>query len=70
MMRESLYTASYMGLFPVLRDFLEQRTPLGGVPGAPLVVGGITAGLLGATATHPADTIKTRMQVGRVGWGE
>ncbi|GAB4822202.1 hypothetical protein N2152v2_009248 [Parachlorella kessleri] len=60
--RESLYTASYLGIFPVLRDFVDQQTPVGGVPGGPLVVAGISAGLLGATATHPADTIKTRMQ--------
>lgn len=62
--RESLYTAAYLGLFPALKDYLQHSTPAGSVPGAPLVVGGIVAGMLGTTLTHPFDTCKTRMQVG------
>lgn len=60
LVRESIYTAAYLGLMPVLRGALEGT---GGLPdGAPLLISGISAGVIGATASHPADTIKTRMQ--------
>lgn len=63
LMRESLYTAAYLGLMPVLRGALESSELAGALPeSAPLLVAGITAGVVGATASHPADTVKTRMQ--------
>jgi hypothetical protein len=63
--RGSLYTASYMAALPSMKDYLQHHTAVGGVPGAPLVAAGICAGFLGTLATHPIDTIKTRMQVER-----
>jgi len=62
-MRESLYTGAYLGLMPVLRGALEAYNTDGAMPDSmPLLVAGLTAGVVGATASHPADTIKTRMQ--------
>lgn len=61
-MRESLYSAGYLGVCPMLREYLQNETSLGSTPGAPLVVSGAAAGLLATVCTQPADTIKTRMQ--------
>ena len=61
--RSALYTASYMAALPSLKDYLQQHTALGSVPGAPLVASGICAGFFGTLTTQPVDTIKTRMQV-------
>ncbi|GAB4817787.1 hypothetical protein N2152v2_004833 [Parachlorella kessleri] len=60
--RGALYTASYMAALPSLKDYLQQHTVLGSVPGAPLVASGICAGFFGTLTTQPVDTIKTRMQ--------
>lgn len=70
MARGSLYAASYLTALPALKDHLQQHTGLGGIPGAALVAAGMAAGLLGTLVTQPADTIKTRMQVGLrpAGW--
>lgn len=61
-MRESLYTAGYLGLMPMLRARLEKVESVNAMPGGPLIVSGIVAGLLATVSTQPADTIKTRMQ--------
>ena len=60
--RESLYAAGYLGVMPLLRDKLEEIPSVQSIPGGPLVVSGIAAGLLATVTTQPADTIKTRMQ--------
>lgn len=64
-LRESLYASGYLAVAPMLREVLAEQPALAGVPGGPLVVSGIAAGLLATVCTQPADTIKTRMQVGR-----
>ena len=62
--RDGLYTAGYLGVCPVLHDYLKQLAIFENKPqGVSFVAAGITAGLAGAIVTHPADTIKTRMQV-------
>ena len=53
-----------MSLLPLVKRHLEQHTALGEIPHAPVVAAGVVAGVLGSLCTHPADTIKTRMQVG------
>ncbi|PSC69614.1 Mitochondrial Carrier (MC) Family [Micractinium conductrix] len=60
--RESLYACGYLAVAPLLRKKLAEQEAIAAVPGAPLVLSGITAGLLATVATQPADTIKTRMQ--------
>lgn len=47
---------------PLMRERLEQIPSVQSIPGGPLVVSGIAAGLLATVTTQPADTIKTRMQ--------
>lgn len=66
MMRESLYAAGYLGVAPLLREALEQQPGVRSMPGGPLILSGISAGLLATVTTQPADTIKTRMQVGHL----
>lgn len=61
-MRESLYTAGYLGLMPMLRARLESVQSVNALPGGPLLISGLAAGLLATVSTQPADTIKTRMQ--------
>jgi Mitochondrial carrier protein len=61
-MRESLYAAGYLGVMPLLRSTLQEVTVVNDVPGGPLILSGIAAGLLATVSTQPADTIKTRMQ--------
>lgn len=63
-LRESLYASGYLAVAPMLRDVLAEQPALANVPGGPLVVSGIAAGLLATVVTQPPDTIKTRMQVG------
>lgn len=63
MVRESLYAAGYLGVAPLLREALEEQPAVRSMPGGPLILSGVTAGLLATVTTHPADTIKTRMQV-------
>lgn len=62
--RDGLYTAGYLGVCPVLQGHLAQMSTFKDAPGGvTFVVAGIISGLSAATVTHPADTIKTRMQV-------
>ena len=60
--RETLYAAGYLGLFPVLKAHLDENYSHAMSPGARLAVAGITGGFFGAIASHPFDTIKTKMQ--------
>ena len=65
--RSAVYTASYMILLPLVKEYLEQTAWAAHVAGGPLLVAGVTAGVVGSVLTHPMDTVKTRMQVGDVG---
>ena len=58
--REGLYTAGYLGIGPVLTDYLQKES--GYSPYASKAVGAIIAGVVGSTLSHPMDTIKTCMQ--------
>jgi hypothetical protein len=60
--RETLYAAGYLGVVPVLRASFEKIPSVNDVPGGPVVLSGLAAGVLATVTTHPADTIKTRMQ--------
>ena len=65
MLRDSLYTAGYLGVCPVLNDWLQKQPWIQEYPSStPLLLSGITGGLFAAIASQPADTAKTRMQVG------
>ena len=62
--RESLYVGGYLGVMPVLRDTFAAQPAFRQLPdGSATVAAGVSAGLLAAVASQPADTIKTRMQV-------
>lgn len=61
-MRESLYASCYLGLMPLMQARLQAMPSVNDLPGGPLVVSGLAAGLLATVSTQPADTIKTRMQ--------
>jgi hypothetical protein len=61
-MRESLYASGYLAVAPMLRGVLQQQPAVANLPGGPLILSGIAAGLLATVCTQPADTIKTRMQ--------
>ena len=59
--RESIYTAGYLGLGPVLTNKIkEARSDLGDVTSS--VLGAMLAGTFAAGVTHPIDTSKTLMQ--------
>lgn len=60
--RESLYACGYLAVAPMLREVLQEQPAVAKLPGGPLVLSGIAAGLLATVCTQPADTIKTRMQ--------
>ena len=61
--RESIYTGSYLGLCPVLQGYIAGTSwARQGPPGTALVVSGISAGLFASVVTQPIDTAKTRMQ--------
>jgi hypothetical protein len=61
-MRESLYASCYLGLMPLMQARLQAIPSVNDLPGGPLVVSGLVAGVLATVTTQPADTIKTRMQ--------
>lgn len=63
-LRESLYASGYLAVAPLLREALQQQAVVADLPGGPLIVSGVAAGLLATVCTQPADTIKTRMQAG------
>lgn len=59
--REGIFCASYMGISPFVKKRLQEERPdLSDT--AALAASSIFAGCLGASLSHPADTIKTRLQ--------
>eukprot|EP01060_Flectonema_neradi_P030631 TRINITY_DN449_c10_g1_i1.p1 TRINITY_DN449_c10_g1~~TRINITY_DN449_c10_g1_i1.p1 ORF type:complete len:281 (+),score=52.26 TRINITY_DN449_c10_g1_i1:37-843(+) len=58
--REGLYTAGYLGIGPVLTDYLQKESGLSAYSSK--AIGAIIAGVVGSTLSHPMDTIKTCMQ--------
>ena len=61
--RESIYTAGYLGLGPVLKTRLQRASEwFAGSDLAASVVSSCCAGTLASLVTHPIDTTKTRMQ--------
>jgi Mitochondrial carrier protein len=57
-----MYAAGYLGVVPLLRRHLQSVAGVKDIPGGPMIVSGVTAGLLATVTTQPLDTIKTRMQ--------
>lgn len=62
-MREGIFCSSYMTVAPWLERHLRQRFPTAS-DGLALAASSIGAGCLGAFCSHPADTLKTRLQGG------
>eukprot|EP00775_Hariotina_reticulata_P013494 gene13495-13619_t len=60
--RETLYAAGYLGLCPILYDKLKHSEQLKDSPAAAMAIAGVCGGVFAASASHPFDTIKTRMQ--------
>jgi len=59
--RESVYTAGYLGLGPVLTNKIKEANPeLGDLTAS--IAGSSAAGTFAACVTHPIDTAKTLMQ--------
>ena len=58
--REGLYTMAMLGVTPVIKRELAQRSGL--EPNIALAVGSVAGATFAAVATHPLDTIKTCMQ--------
>lgn len=59
--REGIFVASYMGVAPLLKKSIVQRRPET-TQATALAASSIVAGSLGAFLSHPADTIKSRLQ--------
>ena len=60
--REALYAAGYLGVVPLLHSKFSDIPSVREFPGGPTLLSGLIAGVLATVSTHPADTIKTRMQ--------
>eukprot|EP00879_Flechtneria_rotunda_P002437 GHRR01002634.1.p1 GENE.GHRR01002634.1~~GHRR01002634.1.p1 ORF type:complete len:288 (+),score=56.02 GHRR01002634.1:321-1184(+) len=60
--RETLYAAGYLGLCPILYDKLQNNGAFKDSPGSAMAIAGVVGGVFAASASHPFDTIKTRMQ--------
>jgi len=59
--RESVYTAGYLGLGPVLTSRIRQSNPeMGDLTSS--IIGSSLAGTFAAVCTHPIDTAKTLVQ--------
>jgi len=61
-LRESVYTAGYLGLSPVVTAHLQQTTTFSNSPLASKITGACLAGIMAAIVTHPVDTAKTVIQ--------
>jgi len=60
--RESIYTAGYLGLSPVVTGHLNKIDSFEESPLAANVIGACLAGTAAALITHPIDTVKTMVQ--------
>lgn len=60
--RETLYAAGYLGLCPILFDKLKDTQQFKDSPASAMAIAGVVGGVFAASASHPFDTIKTRMQ--------
>eukprot|EP00882_Tetradesmus_deserticola_P007163 GHRQ01007542.1.p1 GENE.GHRQ01007542.1~~GHRQ01007542.1.p1 ORF type:complete len:215 (+),score=82.21 GHRQ01007542.1:771-1415(+) len=60
--RETLYAAGYLGLCPILYDKLKDSQHFKDSPASAMAIAGVVGGVFAASASHPFDTIKTRMQ--------
>lgn len=63
--REAIYTAGYLGLAPIAKDYLKKAHPYfeaNDLAGS--IVGSCIGGTVAAVLTHPVDTAKTCMQAG------
>ena len=58
--REAMFCCSYLSSAPLLSAAIRDRTTLGESPSA--LAGAALAGTVAAVLTHPADTLKTRLQ--------
>jgi len=66
--REGIFVTSYMAAAPLLRKRLQERHPHLS-EGMAVAASAIVAGGVGAALSHPADTLKTRLQGGLFPWG-
>ncbi len=62
MLRESAYTAGYLGTAPLVTGLLMRSSSLKDSPGTALLLGGMLSGVAASVITQPLDTVKTRMQ--------
>jgi len=60
--RESIYTAGYLGLSPVVTNHLNEIDKFEERPLAANIIGACLAGTAAALVTHPIDTVKTMVQ--------
>ena len=56
--REAVYTLGYLGVCPTVQRVLDRRVR----PELSIVGGALAGGLVCTTLSHPADTLKTRVQ--------
>jgi hypothetical protein len=66
LLRESTYTAGYLGTAPLVTTALVQLPLLADKPSTALMLGAMLSGVAAAVLSQPLDTVKTRMQ-GNVG---
>ena len=62
LLRESCYTAGYLGTAPLVTAMLLRRDAFKDSPSKALVMGAMLSGAAAAVITQPLDTVKTRMQ--------
>lgn len=65
--RESIYTAGYLGLSPVVTEHLNKMESFQQNPLMANILGACIAGTTASIITHPADTVKTMVQADIVG---
>ena len=58
--REGIFCCAYISLAPLLGQAFHNRSSLG--EGISTMAGALVAGTVAAVLTHPADTLKTRLQ--------